>query len=89
MTSKLMAQLKNEKLQLDVWSDLPDMHVYTGYYLNGEQGKYGRIYRKYAGIALECQYYPNGINYKDRYLLPILKKGKKMSHYIRYELKGV
>lgn len=86
---KLMAQLKNEKLQLNVYSDLPDMHVYTGYYLNGEQGKYGKIYRKYAGIALECQYYPNGINYGDRYLLPILKKGEKMSHYIRFELKGV
>lgn len=86
---KLMAQLKNEKLQLNVYSDLPDMHVYTAYYLNGEKGKYGRTYEKYAGIALECQYYPNGINYGDRYLLPILKKGEKMSHYIRYEVKGV
>lgn len=85
---KLMCELKNEKLQLRVYSDLPDMHVYTAQYLNGEHGKYGEIYQPFGGIALECQYYPNGINYEDKYLLPILKKGETVKHYIRYELKG-
>ena len=82
---KLMASLKNDKLQLNVYSDLPDMHLYTSYYLNGDIGKYGLIYNKYKALCLECQYYPNGINYSD-YIKPILKKGEKMSHYIRYEL---
>lgn len=86
---KLMCELSNDSLSLKVYSDLPDMHVYTGYYLNGEEGKYGQVYVPYKGIALECQYYPNGINYGDRYLLPVLKKGQKMSHYIRYEIDGI
>ncbi|MBO4920241.1 MAG: galactose mutarotase [Erysipelotrichaceae bacterium] len=84
---KLMCELKNDRLQLNVYSDLPDMHVYTSYYLNNEQGKYNQTYKQYMGIALECQYYPNGINYGDHYLVPILKKGEKMSHYIRYQVK--
>ena len=84
---KLMASFRNEKLQLNVYSDLPDMHVYTAYYLGGEQGKYGKTYKPYDGLALECQYFPNGINYGEKYLLPILRKGETMSHYIRYEIK--
>ena len=83
---KLMAQLKNDRLQLNVSSDLPDMHVYTAYYLNGEKGKYGKTYQSGGAICLECQYYPNGINYSDHYLLPILRKGETMKHHIRFEL---
>ena len=86
---KLMAQFRNESLQLSVYSDLPDMHVYTAAYLNGEKGKYGKVYKPYGGIALECQYFPNGINYGDKYLLPVLKKGEKMSHHIRYEVTDI
>ena len=47
---KLMASFRNEKLQLNVYSDLPDMHVYTAYYLGGEKGKYGITYKPYQGI---------------------------------------
>ena len=86
LSDKLMAQLKNDRLQLNVYSDLPDMHLYTSYYLAGEKGKYGQTYQSGRALCLECQYFPNGINYGDKYLLPILKKGEKMSHYIRYEL---
>ncbi len=86
MEDKLMASLRNEKLQLNVWSDLPDMHLYTSQHLGGQEGKYGKTYYPFLALCLECQYFPNGINYKDHYLLPILKKGELMSHYIRYEL---
>lgn len=86
LDEKLMCELKNDRLQLNVYSDLPDMHVYTAYYLGTDTGKNGKPYGKYEGIALEAQYYPNGINYGDRYLLPILRKDEKMSHHITYEL---
>ena len=82
----LVCSLKNDQRQLNIYSDLPDMHVYTGAYLGGEVGKYGKTYKKYQGIALECQYYPNGINYGGKFLLPILKKGETISHYIKYEI---
>ena len=88
MGDKLMASVKNDKLELSVYSDLPDMHLYTAYYLNGEIGKYNKIYDKYSALCLECQYYPNGINYEG-YIKPILKKDETMSHYIRYEIKNI
>lgn len=88
MSDKLVAELKNNKLQLNVYSDLPDMHLYTAYYLNGEIGKYGKVYHAGSGVCLECQYYPNGINYSD-YIKPILHKNEKMHHYIKYEIKNV
>ena len=84
---KLMAELKNDKIQLNLYSDLPDMHVYTSYYLNDCIGKYGKQYRRYGAIALECQYYPNAINY-DKFAKPILKKGDTYKHYMRFEVKN-
>ena len=88
MSDKLMAELKNDKLKLNVYSDLPDMHLYTAYYLNGELGKYGKVYKSFDALCLECQYYPNGINY-DNYIKPILKKDEVMKHYIRYEIENI
>lgn len=85
MSDKLMAELKNDKLLLNVYSDLPDMHLYTAYYLSGDIGKYGDKYQQFKALCLECQYYPNAINYEG-FIKPILKKDEKMSHYIRYEL---
>ena len=85
MGDKLMAELRYNNLQLNVYSDLPDMHFYTGEYLNGDNAKNGKSYHAFEGLCLECQYYPNGINY-DNYIKPILKKGETMSHYIRYEI---
>ena len=46
----------------------------------------GKTYGNCSGIAMECQYYPNGINYGSKYLLPILKKDTIVSHYIAYEI---
>jgi len=85
LDDKLMCKLKYEDIELKLYSDLPDMHIYTGDHLNNDLGKYNNIYNRFAGIALECQYYPNGINY-DNYIKPILKKNERMSHYIRYEI---
>lgn len=89
MEDKLMAELKNNKLKLSVYSDLPDMHLFTASSLNTDTGKNNVPYKSYEGLALECQFYPNGINYGDKYILPILKKGEKMGHYMRYVLEKV
>ena len=89
MGDKLMAELKNDRLKLSVYSDLPDMHLFTAAMLQTDTGKNGVPYGNYGGVALECQFYPNGINYGGKYILPILKKGDKMCHYMRYELEEV
>ncbi|MBO7677806.1 MAG: galactose mutarotase [Erysipelotrichaceae bacterium] len=88
MGDKLMAELKNDRLKLSVYSDLPDMHLFTASMLQTDSGKNGKAYDNYGGVALECQFYPNGINYGDKYILPILRKGTRMCHYMRYELEG-
>lgn len=89
LDDKLMASLRYNNLQLDVYSNLPDMHLYTAYYLDTDSGKNNKKYNKYAGLCLECQYYPNGINYDGKYILPILYKDKERSNYIRYEIKNI
>ncbi len=83
---KQMSSLSYGNLTLNVYSDLPDMHVYTSHGLKSDTSKKGIPYGECSGIAMECQYYPNGINYGEKYLLPILKKDRMMSHYIVYEL---
>ena len=86
---KLMASLRYNNLELNIYSDLPDMHLYTSYFLKTDSGKYERKYDKFMAMCLECQYYPNGINYGNKYLVPILKKDQERSDYIRYEVKHI
>ena len=86
MDDKLMCEYKNENHQLNVYSDLPDMHIYTANFLAEVTGKYGIKYGKHKGICFECQFYPNGINY-DNYIKPILKANETSKHYMRLEIK--
>ena len=88
MEDKLMASFRNQKLQINVYSDLPDMHLYTAYHLGNVKGKYGMTYKSAKGLCLECQYFPNGINYGDKYILPVLRKGRLRRNYICFEVKG-
>lgn len=88
MCDKLMAEVRYKNSQLSVYSDLPDMHLYTSSSLDTCIGKNNKEYKKYSAICLECQFYPNGINYES-YIKPILKKDQTVTHYIRYELKNI
>ena len=45
-----------------VSTDCPGVQLYTGNFLNGEQGKDGVCYPMRSGVCLETQYYPNSIN---------------------------
>lgn len=85
LSEKKMVSFSNESLTLNVYSDLPDMHLYTSQYLGGQNGKYDRVYKSYDGICFEAQYYPNAINYEG-FIKPILKKYEVKTHYIRYQI---
>ena len=61
-------------VQMDVYTDMPGMQLYTGNFLVSEKGK--SVYGKRAGFCLETQFYPNAIN-RDDCAQPILKKGDK------------
>jgi aldose 1-epimerase len=48
---------------LDCYTNAPFLQVYTASHLGGPiAGKSGAIYRKFAGICLECESYANGAN---------------------------
>lgn len=83
---KLMARLDCDGLCLEVYSDLPDMHVYPANHFDNIKGKSGKTYNSNAAIALEAQYYPNAINYRS-YPQPILREGVEQKHEIIWKLR--
>jgi len=61
---------------MKVYSTQPGIQVYTGDYLAGcPAGKKGRIYGNNAGVALECQHFPDSPN-QPGYPTTVLKPGK-------------
>ena len=86
MNDKIMASIRTSDLMMNIYSDLPGMHIYTANFLDGMcEGKEGNFYGKNNGICFECQFYPNSINY-DEFIKPLIMKGEAVKRYIRYEL---
>ena len=72
-------------LQLDVYSDLPGMQLYTANYVTPHAAKSGHIYNRRCGFALETQYFPNSINIPS-FTSPILPAGQKYASTTTYKL---
>ena len=47
---------------MEVYTDLPGMQLYSGNFIEKENGKERQIYTKRTGICFETQYFPNSIN---------------------------
>ncbi len=62
-------------LNMDVYTDLPGVQVYTGNFLVEEPGKGGAVYRHRQGICFETQFYPDCVNH-DNFPSCILEGGK-------------
>jgi aldose 1-epimerase len=61
---------------LKIFTTQPGLQVYTGNWLAGcPQGKRGRIYHDYDGVALECQHFPDSPN-RPEYPSTVLAPGK-------------
>ena len=60
---------------LEVYTDKPGVHLYTGGNIGEVNGKNGAKYRKYDGFCLETQFYPDAIN-QPSFPSPILRKGE-------------
>ena len=52
----------NKRRMLEVESTLPDLHIYTGNFLNGDSGKGGITYTAHDGICLEAERFPDAVN---------------------------
>lgn len=60
-------------IELEVFTDLPTIHLYTGNYLANDTGKSGAKYQQYGGFCLEAQKYidsPNQPNFPSIELNP-------------------
>jgi len=85
LNDKLVCSIKNEKIMLNVYSDLPGVQIYTSNFFGSIKGRDENIYKKFWGIAIEPQYCPNAINYDD-FLKPIIYADKEVKHHITYEI---
>jgi len=63
-------------IKMEVYTDLPGVHIYSGNYLREEVGKQGIIYKQYQAMCFETQYYPDAIN-QENFESPIVKKGEE------------
>lgn len=88
LEDKKLCTMKSNELELNLYSDLPGMQIYTANYFENQVGKYDEVYTQYYGVALEPQYFPNAINL-DKYLKPIIKANEVTKHYIEYSLKEI
>lgn len=48
--------------RMEVYTDLPGMQLYTGNFIQKENGKNGTQYTKRTGICFETQFFPNSVN---------------------------
>ena len=49
-------------IQMDVFSDLPGMQLYSANYLKDEPGKDGAVYGPRSAICFETQFWPDSVN---------------------------
>lgn len=69
-------------IKIDVYTDMPGLHFYSGNFLGGFTGT--RTLRPHEGFALEPQFFPNAVNIP-AFKQPYLRAGESKSYFIRYE----
>lgn len=76
-------------LALRMFTTMPALHLYSSNYLSGTAARGGRIYRDYAGIALEAEYLPDSPNHPE-WPTPdcILRPGSIYRHCIRFHFEA-
>ena len=62
-----------------VSTDCPGVQLYSGNFMEREEGKDGVIYGRRSGVCLETQFYPDSPN-QSAFLSPLLRSGEIYSH---------
>ena len=74
---------KNSNLQLDVYSNLKGLQLYTPNFTKTVYGKQRLEYNGRCAFCLEPQFYPNAVNISE-FTKPLIKKGEQKEYYINY-----
>lgn len=69
--------------RMEVWTTMPGIQVYTGNHFPGYEGKGGMRYNKYAGVALETQFFPDAPHHPD-WPQPYVKAGETQRSRTEY-----
>lgn len=77
-----MAYAPATGVQMDVWTDCIGVQLYTGNFMEGQQGPNGHRYARHGAFCLETQYFPNAIN-ETNFVCPITEAN------VPYETKTV
>lgn len=72
-----VAELRAPKsgIVMEVYTDLPGMQLYSGNFIEREQGKSGAVYTRRQGICFETQYFPDAIH-QEHFAGPICRAGE-------------
>ncbi len=83
-----VAELSEEKSGriMEVYTDLPGMQLYTGNFIEREEGKEGMVYKKRDGVCFETQYFPNSVNVPE-FEPCILKAGEEFESTTIYKFR--
>lgn len=83
LDKEFAAILSGDKIKMEVYTNKPGIQLYTGNNIDAV-GKENKKYKKYSGLCLETQYYPDSIN-KENFPSPVLKAGEKYKTYTIYK----
>jgi len=70
---------------LEVETDLPDIHIYTGNFLDNHPGKGGRKYTPHDAICLEGELFPDAVNHP-HFGKIFLKPGEEYCQHIKFRV---
>ncbi len=73
-----VAMLHSDKsgITMEVFTDMPGVQIYTGNFIQDEEGKQGVTYLKNQGVCFETQYFPNAIN-EPEFEIATVEKNKR------------
>lgn len=76
---------ENNEIQLNVYTSLPGLQLYTGNWLEGTVGKNEQLHKKYGGLCLEPQFFPDSPHHPN-FPDTILRNGEEYHHWIKYKV---
>lgn len=79
-----MAYSPESGILLEIFTNQPSIHLYSGNFLSDDMGKSGRRYLKYGGFCFEAQHYPNSPNQK-QFPSVVLEPGEVFDQTIIYK----
>lgn len=76
--------LKNGRLAMNVYTDMPDMHVYTANFLSSDTGRGHYRYTPHCAVCFETQFYPDAVNDPSK-ISPVLNPQECYDHLTVFE----